>query len=570
MNIFFVIGLTIFASAIIVCYILFATISVNKNIKKKEAENISSDSIEKCRKMFEEGQFSQLEKYAQRELEKNFNNIELRKILAGAFLRENNEHKAQIEYEAILSVNKDDNEAQKFLASYYFKNGPKSRAIELYEQLTLNSQNLKQLYDLSSLYEAEQNFTKAIELYKNILEQETDGTKIYELHYKLAELNEKTGDFKTAYLEYENIIEKDPNNTNILSLLADLAFKNQFWEDCLKYCHKTIFLKGNDIEILKRIAQVYSILNYQKEAIETYKKIVSIIPSKGEEYIQCQKSLCNALIKNKQTDEAIEILKKILEQNPKESVLNLNLAEDYTTFPQFEAGVKLYKELLDCIPRNKKETVSKYLSNILCAWAVNTYKKGDFTEAFNKFDEALEYCQDNEEIYFQLARCNYISKNYPEAIINYRKAININPKNSEYYFGIGFALDKEGMQKDAKEAFRKAVDTNPNDAKLKVAYAVSLIKESEFPQAIEQFEQVLKFYPDNADILFNIGFIYELLKDKNGAIEYYGKALSKNENHKEAKHNLELLLAENSNDVNAQEALKDRKEYIAQDYEINL
>ena len=113
-----------------------------------------------------------------------------------------------------------------------------------------------------------------------------------------------------------------------------------------------------------------------------------------------------------------------------------------------------------------------------------------------------------------------------------------------YYFGLGCAYDEMGNTKNAKIAFYDAININPMNTQARIAYAIALTKELEYAQSIEQFNTVLKYIPDNADTMYNLALAYDLVNDAERAIKFYKMALDTEPKHKEAKHNLELLLGE--------------------------
>ena len=456
-----------------------------------------------------------------------------------------NEQMAIMHYEAILSIAPYDIKTQELLAQYYCENGPKSRAIELYEQILLyDSGNVHAVEMLSKLYEETQNYEKAIETYKMLLDAEVDEQKKIELEYTLADLYIKIGDNENAFNSYEVIHKSDPENLEIMIVLADLAYKNSYWEDCLKYYKKIISIVGDDFEILEKIAQIQVTLENWPEAVNAYKKIISLEDSDSANYLYHQNELCNAMLKNKQFDEAIDLLKDLLAQNPKETSFAFTLAQAYTMIGEFKIGVQLYNKLLEDLPPEQGDIIIKYISNLICAWAQDLFKKGDYNQAFDKFFEALKYDEENDEVYFELGRCNYHIKSFQDAIAHFKRAISIKPQNSMYYFGLGCAQDELGNVKAAKQAFFDAINIDPMNIKARIAYAISLTKELEYAQSIEQFSEVLKYIPDNADTLYNLALAYELVGDIERAIKFYKKAIDIDNDHKEANHNIELLLGE--------------------------
>ena len=66
---------------------LFVTSTINDN-KKEEApkETHYDDALERCKKLFNQGMHAELQRYAQRELSKNYGDVELRRILAQSLM----------------------------------------------------------------------------------------------------------------------------------------------------------------------------------------------------------------------------------------------------------------------------------------------------------------------------------------------------------------------------------------------------------------------------------------------------------------------------------------------------
>ena len=548
MNILLIIGLVLFVGTALWLYYLFIVNTVSQvkpKTQERPVEAVHEDAYERCKKLFNEGLHAELQRYAQRELSKNFGNVEIRKILAQSLMASGDEQMAIMHYEALLNIVSDDIETYEIIAQYYCENGPKTRAIDYYERIIMfDPGNVAAVETLAKLYEELQNYNKAIEMYQLILDAEFEEDKINELRYILADLYVKVGNSEKSFDIYEKIHQNDSENLEVLILLADLAYKNRYWKDCLKYYQKIVSIVGDDFEILEKIAQIQVILEDWSSAVSAYKKVLELEDENSSNYLYHQNELCNAMIKNGQAREAISLLKDLLMQNQKETSFVFTLAQAYTTVGEFQAGVKLYNKLFEELPPEQSQLIIKYTSNLICVWAQDLFKKGQYNQAFDKFFEALKYDEENDEVYFQLGKCNYYIKSFQDAIAHFKRAITIKPQESLYYFGLGCAYDELGQTKNAKLAFYDAISINPMNTKARIAYAISLTKELEYAQSIEQFNNVLKYIPDNADTLYNLALAYDLVGDVERAIKFYKKAIDADKNHKEAKHNLELLLGE--------------------------
>ncbi len=511
----------------------------------EEVENSQEDVMSHCMDLYNQGLHAELQRYAQRKLAKRFNDIELRRILAKSLMETDNEKIAIMHFEAILTISPRDFEALEVLAQYYSEHGPKNRAIELYEKIyAYDSGNIDAVETLARLYEETDNFQKSIEMNELILGAEVDENKITELKYNLAELYIKTGDIVKAFDAYNEIYKNDPENLEIIMILADLAYKNKYWQDCLEFYKKIISIVGDDFEILEKIAQIYTILEDWPNTILTYQKLISLEDDTSNNYLYHQNELCNAMLKNNQAQDALILLKDLIAKNPKETSFAFTLAQAYSMTGEFQNGLKLYNKLLDELPVEQSEIIIKYISNIISLWAQDLFAKGEYNQAFDKFFEALKYNEENDDIYYQLGKCNYYIKSMQDAISHFKRAISIKPEDSRYYFALGCAYDEIGSIKNARSAFQDAINIDPMNIKARIAYAISLTKELKYAQSIEQFLEVLKHIPDNADTLYNTALAYELTGDIERAIKYYKMAIDAAPDHKEAIHNLELLSGE--------------------------
>ena len=239
MNILLFLGLVLFVIlAFWLCFLFVSNTVETSTQKQAPKEPVYDDVIERCQKLYDQGFHAELQRFAQRELTKNYGDVELRKILAQSLMETGNEQMAIMHYEAILNINSYDIATQEILAQYYAENGPKSKAISHYEQILMyDNGNINAVETLAKLYDEMQNYNKAIEMYQMILDAEVDEQRIEELKYILADLYMKIDDSEKSFDMYEKIHKNDEENLEVLILLADLAYKNKYWNELGRsYC----------------------------------------------------------------------------------------------------------------------------------------------------------------------------------------------------------------------------------------------------------------------------------------------------------------------------------------------
>ena len=525
-------------------YILFVANTINTPAKGKYENTVINPAhiLEECKKLFNQGDYSSVQKIAQRTLAKDYGNVELRRILAQALMKLKEEQMALMYYEAILSIAPYDADTQGLLADYYTENGPKSRAIELNEQiLTYDSGNVHAVESLASLYTSTQKYPQAVKMYQLLADAELDETKLKELEYTLADLYVKIQDDEKAYDTYRKIYQTDTENIELLLILADLAAKNKYWTDCLNYYNKVTAIAGEDFEILEKIVKVQTILEQWSDVIGAYEKLISLEDKQSGNYFYHQNELCKALLDDGQCKLAISKLQDLLIANPKETAFAFTLANAYSMAGEYTLGIELYKKLMDELPPGQADLIVNYISNLISAWAQDLFNKGDYTKVFDKFFEALKYNEENDNVYYRLGVCNFYVKSFQDAVSHFKKAISIKPDSPMYYFSLGCAFDEIGNIRSTKENFANAVNLDSNFVKAQIAYAISMTKEMEYAQSIQQFNEVLKLVPNDADTCYNTAFAYEMIGDVDNAVKNYEKALENNREHKEALNNIRLL-----------------------------
>ena len=64
----------------------------------------------------------------------------------------------------------------------------------------------------------------------------------------------------------------------------------------------------------------------------------------------------------------------------------------------------------------------------------------------------------------------------------------------------------------------------------------------QFKMAIKIYRKGLKEYENDADLLFNLGIVYESINDTEHAKECFKKILEKDKNHEQARKHLEKII----------------------------
>ena len=129
-----------------------------------------------------------------------------------------------------------------------------------------------------------------------------------------------------------------------------------------------------------------------------------------------------------------------------------------------------------------------------------------------------------------------------EAIASYNKALSLKTDYVEAHYNMGNALQAKGMLDEAVVSFNKALSLKPDYAEAYNNMGNALKEKGMLDEAIASFNKALSLKPDYAEAYCNIAIA---LHDKgvlDEAISFYDKALLLNTDYVEAYYNLAIAL----------------------------
>ena len=209
--------------------------------------------------------------------------------------------------------------------------------------------------------------------------------------------------------------------------------------------------------------------------------------------------------------------------------------------------------LQKAVARDKNNTTA-YL---LLGDAQLDLKKGG--EAMTAYDNAIRIDANNAKAYLRRGQLYTRSRNYNEAEQQFQKAIELDPNYAPAYRDLGELYYFAGQYDKALTTFKKYVDMAEKTPETRAKYASFLFLTKNYDQTLAEVQEVLKTDPNNT--VMNRLQAYSYLElgqpdkalaamegylakvDKNKLIaedyEYYGRILSKNNQHAKATENLQ-------------------------------
>ena len=358
-----------------------------------------------------------------------------------------------------------------------------------------------------------QDYDKAIRHFEKAMQMDPADVENYG---QIGACHKEKGDYEIAEQWYRNAIKYDFTNTDAYSKLIQLyghwdaeAEKRTLIPELVSKCE--LLLPSDKYEnmlynIYRDAGYSYSVAGDYSISEMYYQKAVDLKP----DYTIAKIDVAYIKGYQKKYDEAVEILKKILETIPDYYDVHWGLAWVYEQTEKFDEALSEHQKCIAIRPE----------------WADKSYN------AIGKmyFDQKKDYLH---------------AKQY------YQKAIEIRERENIYYDNMIDALDhlddKESL-KEKEDILTRQFSKNPNNDLLANKLGVHFYNTGKIEEAIPYYQKAIRINPDNNVYYENLGLAYEGINNVEKAEEYYLEALRHKEEYQTCNRLGILYYRRNQND----------------------
>jgi len=213
-------------------------------------------------------------------------------------------------------------------------------------------------------------------------------------------------------------------------------------------------------------------------------------------------------------EQAIPRFEDALRLDPTNDTAAANLALAYKNAGKTSAGI-------DLIRRTVKERPSAALYNMLGGM---DEESGEFVEAAQSFQRAVELDPSNEQYYFDLGM-EYLSHfTFGPATEVYRVGTQKFPRSSRQYLGLAFSHYAVREYPEAADAFTTALEIDPQSPAVFQAWktVLSFLVPKDWQGLLPRLDRLAAAHPQNAELDFAYGaalFRLEVSKGEEGVLE---------------------------------------------------
>lgn len=169
---------------------------------------------------------------------------------------------------------------------------------------------------------------------------------------------------------------------------------------------------------------------------------------------------------------------------------------------------------------------NKFNINDLIDKGLNAYQSGEYKEALEYYNKALEIDLNSGEAWFRKGMTVGVLGNLEEAIRCHEEALKIAPDFIDALFAKGMALGNLGKFEESIECYDKLLELDPEDIRTweKKAFALGILRRHE--EAIECYEKLIEFNSEDKRAWFGKGRALEQLGCYEEAIACFNKTLA--------------------------------------------
>jgi tetratricopeptide (TPR) repeat protein len=221
-------------------------------------------------------------------------------------------------------------------------------------------------------------------------------------------------------------------------------------------------------------------------------------------------------------EEAIPRLEEVLRLDPKNDSATANLALAYKSAGKTSTAI-------DLIRRAVKERPSAGFYNLLGGL---DEESGDYVEAVQSFQRAVELDPNNEAYYFDLGM-EYLSHfTFGPAAEVYRVGTQKFPRSSRQYLGLAFSHYAVREYAGAADAFTTALEIEPDSPEVFQAWktVLTFLVPKDWERLLPRLDHLAAAHPQNAQLAFAYGaalFRVETSKGSEGAFDLSQALLEK-------------------------------------------
>lgn len=542
MDNFIFVFFAIFATTVFVYLFYKLLLSASPQEKEEELQITTEDMIKQLKILYQQRSFNIVENLAKSYLAKKPKNIEVRMILAKTYFEEKKYFEAIDQAVAILNYQPAERECKIFLANCYETVGKSQQAISIFRDLLdFDSEDTISIKNLARLFSTTNQKISAVKMYERLNDFLESNHEKAENMTKIAELETELREYSNAVNWYNEILKLYPNDKDTQIALILLYFKIEDYQKVIETAEIFSSLPLEEDEqlwILEQFKNAYMKLEDYDNALE-YMTLICKHPLSDK--VKSSEDVAKILMLQDQTSDGIEILKTLAEKEPDNINIKKDLASAYQQLNDYTTAVNLYNEILEKAEPREINEINNELSDIYASWGMSFFNNGDNEECFKRFTLALQYNNNNADVYFKLGKVNKEIKNFNEAISNFKHTLDLNVEYLDCYYELAECYDSIDSIYEQKNILMESLKYETENPEVYYHLGLIFYRQNDFSASIENMKKAIQLQNDYIDAKIQLALLYEHIGETDKAILLYEEVLNEKPENEQVLNNLKML-----------------------------
>lgn len=475
--------------------------------KEKEAEQILQDLLAKNPDspqsyidlaMFytKKGDMEAVEKNILAAIGKSPDSAELYLMLGNFYYKTRNLEKAEKAYQDAVgkSAKPDDNKA--VLANFYYETGKYDLAAKEIETiLQSNAQHPMASFVQAKLMIRDQKNTEALVILDRLVR---DVPRWGEAFYQKGVAHLNKGEAELSFNAVDQALKLAPYDTDARTLMAHHLFLKRDFEGARREAITVLQVAPNNFRAVIIFGKSLVMLGKTEDAVRLFTEMEKQAPD-NIEILYNKAAACLAQKDFKQATVAFE---KILTLKPDFTPALVALSGILIEDKKADQAITLVRKHLQESPKNLDY-------HLLLAGILERYGSAP-DEALKLLRQAQELAPDSSRVYSMTSALLVRMGKKDEAIREYRMLVEKNPSDVKGFMALGTLLDQSGDVTGAKAAYEKALEIQPKFAAAanNLAWLIANSPEPDLGEALRLSLMAKEAFPEDPYIADTLGWIH--------------------------------------------------------------
>jgi len=362
------------------------------------------------------------------------------------------------------------------------------------EYSELNAEDINPIIFLGKINFLESNWLDAIFYFYRALKIDPNNL---DANLYIAKSLIQIEDYHEAIKTLKYILKHNKDNYDLIFSLGLSYYSIQDYENAIKYFTESLLLNSEDYNTYYYLGLSYAALDSNKKALDAYKKCIDTNPNFSLAQYEIGKIYQLIL----DDENAIKYYKSARRSTSFDD-LNYRLGMLYY---KNESFLKAMDPIKDYILNNLEDFQTlEILGDIFI-------KVKRYAESIDVYSRLINYDENNEIYYLNIANSYYKLNNFEESTIYYKKVVELDDTNYEILSKIGQILNKQNLFDDAQVYLNKALECGPPNKNLLVQLGQSYAGQKKFLQSMLTFKEALQFSLEDPIIHYQLAIIYKEL-----------------------------------------------------------